>query len=170
MAGSAWTPFPPRPAAEGILRLHLVDLPEMDAGAPIPIVAADEGRFVLAYRLADRGEALPRNVAVVRSENCLAFKWGPPNDEALAGHPYFEAGLDYYSAFEVTDSDWVLELDRRNAVHSRHVPGLFGRYRHFVLTFHDSTLEFLAKDAEFRLTAGSPVDAALRAFQEETET
>lgn len=170
VAESGWTPFPPRPVGDGKLRLHLLEIPEMDAGAPKPAIAADEHCLVFAYERSDGGQAPQQNVAVVRCDSCLAIKWGPPNDEALDGHPHYEAGLGYYGVFEVTDSDWVMELERQNSVHSKHVPGLFSGYRHFIVTFKDSTLEFLAKEPDFRLTAGSPVEAALRAFEEETES
>lgn len=130
----------------------------------------DESCLVFAYELARRGEPLEQNVAVFRSNSCLAVTWGPPNDEALGVHRHYEAGLDYYSLFEVSDSDWISELEAQNAVHSRHVPGIFSKYRHFIVTFHDNTLEFLAEELEFHLTTGSPADAVLRTFRDESRS
>ena len=132
----------------------------------MPVIAADENCLVFAYELADTGKPLPLNVAVVRCDECLAVKWGPPNDEALDRHRYYEAGLSYYNVYEVSGSDWIPELETQNAVHSRHFPSLSASYRHFILTFHDSTLEFLAKDPVYRLAKGSPMKAALQAFQD----
>ena len=74
-----------------------------------------------------------------------ATSLGAPNDEAFAGHPLASRGLHPYGAFEILDSSWVRALERMNRVHSRHTPAMFAAYRHFVLTFHDTTFECVAE-------------------------
>ena len=45
-----------------------------------------------------------------------------------------------------------------NAVHPYHSPELFSSYRHFVLSFHDTTFECVAKDYSVDVSKGSVVD------------
>ena len=84
----------------------------------------------------------------------LEFKWlaktkfGLPNDEALAGHPLYKAGLDKigYGFAEVTESSWLREEEQNNQV--KFPKSSFQRLRHFIVMFHDSTFECLAEDLE----------------------
>ena len=87
-------------------------------------------------------------MAVVRFVGCRAHMFGPPNDEAFAGHPLAGRGLRPYGAFLVQNSSWLRGLERMNAVHPRHNPERFRELKHFVLTFHDSTFECIARGAE----------------------
>src|SRR5262249_17748356 len=73
-----------------------------------------------------------------------AHYFGPPNDEALSGHPLYRKGLRHYGVCEVKNSSWVRALERMNRVHPSHHPRMFSRYRHFVFTFHDTTFECIA--------------------------
>ena len=55
-----------------------------------------------------------------RFEHCYAHMFGPPNDEALRGHPLAGRGLRPYAAFEIRQSSWLRRLERMNSVHPRH--------------------------------------------------
>lgn len=66
---------------------------------------------------------------------------GPPNDEALAGHPLAARGLAPGTPARVGGSSWVRSLERMNRVHPRHRPEAFARLEHFIFPFHDSTFE-----------------------------
>jgi len=46
----------------------------------------------------------------------------------------------------VDNSAWLIELRATEAVHDRAPEVPFGNARHFVLTFHDSTVEAIASD------------------------
>lgn len=68
--------------------------------------------------------------------------FGPPNDEAFAGHPLADRGLNPYSVAEVQRSSWIRGLERMNSVHARHSRERFLEHkRHFVFAFHDSTFK-----------------------------
>jgi hypothetical protein len=54
------------------------------------------------------------------------------------------ARLGYASA-EVIGSRWIGELEEANRVHPYHSPTRFTDYRHFIIQFHDSTFECVAK-------------------------
>jgi hypothetical protein len=81
---------------------------------------------------------------------------GPPNDEALLGHPLAARGLSHYGAYEVIDSSWIRKLERMNSVHDRHDSSRFFKdKRHFVFTFHDSTFECIARGFEVERLTGT---------------
>lgn len=138
--------------------LRLTDLPQSSVGAPIPIVLAEEHKLVVLYYpelpklKCDTPNIFPvdsvtepETVALVSFQGPYAHQFGPPNDEAIRGHPLFHLGLEPYSSFEVTNSAWIDKLRRRNSVHPYHNDSQFADLRHFIITFHDSTLEVVAK-------------------------
>jgi len=83
--------------------VELGDLPQMDVGAPRPVVVASEGLVCVEYYCAEdepdwnSTNALDQIsdkdvVACVLFERCLAQMLGPPNDEALASYPLAARG------------------------------------------------------------------------------
>jgi hypothetical protein len=76
----------------------------------------------------------------------LSFGW--PNDEALHGHRLWGRGLQHYAIQEVHGSDWIEELERRNAVHRRHRPGAYRSKRHIIITFKEDTFECVCDEME----------------------
>jgi hypothetical protein len=151
------------------------DLPQSSIGAPCPAVLSGENFLHLAYYLEEREEgwdgstvrvvgehSLGEPCALVRFTHAIAHMFGPPNDEAFDGHPLAQRGLEPYAVFEVNGSSWVRSLERMNAVHPRHQPELFAKYKHFVFAFHDSVFECVAESFELSVLRGS-VSNVLRA-------
>jgi hypothetical protein len=143
------------------------DLPRPDTGAPLPVLVADEHRVLLAYIASNPNLARdPSYVTVVTPDTTgmavalvdfrgpYAHLFGPPNDEAFAGHPLAGRGLRPYSAFQVRHSSWVRRLERMNSVHPLHHAGLFLSMRHYVFAFHDSTFECVAEGYRVRAVRG----------------
>jgi len=91
--------------------------------------------------------------AVLRFPACKIVKFGYPNDEALPGHPLYPKGLSYYGLFEVLDSSWVKAFAEQNLVSFPNATSSMRSSRHFVVTFHDSTLECIAKRMEGRFAS-----------------
>lgn len=120
---------------------ELTILPQQSVGAPLPVVLADDGGMVLAYQL----EFDDDKVAMVEFEHVAAHYFGPPNDEALSGHPLHARGLGGYGAYEVHNSSWIRALERMNRVHPSHRPTMYRGLRHFIFTFHDTLFECIAK-------------------------
>jgi hypothetical protein len=87
-----------------------------------------------------------------------------PHDEALHGHPLSPRGLSHYDAYEVMESSWIRALERVNSVHERHDASRYRGLRHFILTFHDSTFECVARTFSVSIGPGMPHAAALRAL------
>ena len=142
--------------------------PAPNAGAPLPTVVSDRSRLLIAYIISqpDPGwdgaqptaitSTTPEQpIAIVSFQRPYAHSFGPPNDEALDGHPLSVRGLKPYSWFEVLSSSWIQSLLEMNSVHPRHRPDSFKAYRHFIATFHDSTFECVAHGFDVRTHLGS---------------
>lgn len=153
--------------------IGLKDLPQCSVGAPCPVVLASEHRLTLAYLVEDvpddwdgssarvvGPDSHDEPAAVVTFSMVKASMFGPPNDEAFGGHPLAARGLEPYGAFEVLDSSWLRRLEIMNRVHPSHQAGFFGGFRHFVLSFHDSTFECIARGYAFEITQG-PLTAVI---------
>lgn len=150
---------------------ELAGIPQSSVGAPLPIVLSAEHRVVVAYLMQDatdateaRDSSAVRVVSADRDDEAIAlltflgyhaFFFGPPNDETLAGHPLAHRGLRPYGSYVVEPSSWVHRLERMSSVHPQHDPKRFDELRHFILTFHDSTFECVARSFTVEVHAGS---------------
>jgi hypothetical protein len=94
-------------------------------------------------------------IAMIRFVRCMAFMFGPPNDEAFRGHPLAGRGLRPYAVFEVQHSSWIRQLEQMNSVHPHHRPKAYTICRHFIFAFHDSTFECIANGFEVSLYRSS---------------
>ncbi len=81
--------------------------------------------------------------AVIEFELCQLTKFGYPNDEALPGHPLYAKGLGGYGVYEVHNSSWISQITAQNRVRFPHTPK--SSSRHFIIAFHDSTFECIAR-------------------------
>lgn len=155
--------------------VEIRDIPQSSVGAPCPVVVAAEHELFVAYFLQDTppgwdGENVrvvgldsPGEPAVVvRFFRPYASMFGPPNDEAFSGHPLSERGLHPYGSFEIQNSSWIRSLEKMNSVHPYHRKDHFSDYRHFVLAFHDSTFECVAKSYSHTLESGPLTTLAAR--------
>lgn len=144
--------------------IELADIPQSSVGAPIPTILADESRVSLIFYLDNRdpkwdgttvrvvgSENEKEPVAVIRYNRPYMHSFGPPNDEAITGHPLAKIGLQSYAAYEVVRSHWIHELCSRNRVHPYHTDKMFAQYKHYILTFHDSTFEIGAESYEVEM-------------------
>ena len=153
----------------------LEDILQSSTGAPIPLVLSDELTTVVAFyvqntpedwdgswiRIVDR-ETEGEPVALVRFYICYAAMFGPPNDEAVRGHPLANRGLEPYGSFVIENSSWLRKLERMNSVHPYHKPERFWKRKHYVLSFHDNTFECIADGYQVELHHGSVMSALPR--------
>lgn len=123
-------------------------IPQMDTGAPTPLVLADDSRVLLSYL--NVHPDTDGKSTFVSFEHKAAHSLGSPGDETLHGHPLYASGLKHYAALEVTNSPWIESLERTNSVHAHHSAQRFQRLRHFVFTFHDSTFECVAESLTWK--------------------
>ena len=108
----------------------------------MPAAAMTEDAVALAYDATDGQRVVVRFARV----NCVLL--GSPNDETLNAHPLHGSGLRHYEFAEVENSPWIAELEQANRVHPSHSPESFADLRHFILPFHDSTFECVARSVE----------------------
>lgn len=111
----------------------------MDTGAPEPALVSDGDRLWVCYRCRDdrdewdgQGEP-PRDepYGVLSFTGVVDHTLGPPSDEKLNEHPLYGKGLDFYAAHEALDTDRLKAAGAGT--------------RHWIVTFHDETLEVLAR-------------------------
>jgi hypothetical protein len=130
--------------------IELQGVPRPSVGAPLPVVLSDEHKTLLGYIIQDAPDTLEltpdETFALIEFQRCRSYTFGSPNDEAFAGHPLANRGLQSYACFQIEDSSWIRQLERMNSVHPFHDPEVFSRYRHFVFAFHDSTFECVAEN------------------------
>ena len=131
-----------------------IDLPPMDTGAPAPHVVASERALRLEYnRFAD-----PEcSIVTVVFEHPSAHYLGYPNDEVIRGHPLYERGLCLDGFFEVVSSSWIRAMERANRIHPCHKAELYVGLSHYVITFHDSTFECVARGYSYTIRPGELV-------------
>ena len=155
--------------------VELKDIPQSSIGAPLPSVLAKEGCVILAYYVEERDPAwdgttirvidpvtAEEPMALVRFKMPTAHMFGPPNDEAFAGHPLAKRGLHPYGVFRIQDSSWIRKLERMNSVHPFHKPERFWKKQHVVFAFHDSTFECICDSFDTTQTRGSMASAIPR--------
>jgi hypothetical protein len=77
-----------------------------------------------------------------------------------SGLPLARRGLEPGGFYRVRDSSWIRAMIRMDCAHPRHRAEQFVGYEHFILSFHDSTFECVARKVEVapRLARGSWVD------------
>jgi hypothetical protein len=143
-----------------------------DAGAPMPVLLSGLRTFVAFYLSARDplfGGTDPRvrdphadhGIGIVEFKRVTSVKIGSPNDEVLRGHPLWGSGLEFYSAHEVKNSPWITELMEMNRAHERFDESQWSGRRHFMLTFHDETLECVAKWTITRTAPGATMPEVL---------
>lgn len=88
-------------------------------------------------------------IGVIEFVGCSGAVLGMLNDETIHGHRLWERGLrevGHYGAGQVIHSAWITEYDRGQRVHPGYKASRLSGMKHYILMFHDSTLECLADD------------------------
>lgn len=161
-------------AAElGLPYAQLVDIGvRWDADTPMPVLLSGLRTFVAFYlNVSDPvvGGTNPRardpqgdhGIGVVEFMRMTSIKIGSPNDEILRGHPLWGSGLEFYSAHEVKNSPWITELMGVDHAHERFDESHWSGRHHFMLTFHDETLECVANWMTTRTAPGATMPEVL---------
>ena len=150
-----------------------VDLGVMwDEGSLMPVLLSGLRTFVAFYlsvhdplfdgtnpRVLD--PQADRGISVVEFKRVTSVKIGSPNDNVLRRHPLWGSGLEFYSAHEVKNSSWITELMEVDRAHERFDESQWSGRRHFMLTFHDETLECVAKWTIIRTAPGATMPEVL---------
>lgn len=137
------------------------------AGPSNPVVWQDEVGAVL---VCETDAHCPDARGVFRFQSCLQTRFGYPNDEALPGHPLYGQGLRHYALFEVINSPWITTLAEQNRIaFPDDAEWPHRSYRHFVVTFEDSTFEALCLNVGAETTNETSVEVFRRLGIGETD-
>ena len=131
-----------------------------DPNDPDAVLLARESRAVLALRA--RWDDADDRAVVLSWVDARLASIGPPNDEAINGHPLYEKGLrDVLWVGTVHDSELVAELERRNRVHPGHRRAGWKGLHHFVVRTKEKLIEVVAEAVSVERVPGSTVEAAV---------
>lgn len=144
---------------------EITSIPQSSVGAPCPLVYSTEFDLYVTFFLQEYdpnwdgtsvkivdADTIDEPSIVVTFNRVLAHYFGVPNDEAISGHPLSGIGLEPYSYFEVLNSRWLEKHEKMNRVHLYHKKEHYNVYRHFIFTFHDTTLEVLASEYSIEIS------------------
>src|SRR5215831_2665914 len=135
------------------------DPPPMEPGNPAPAVFSDAEGLYVAYWARNpefpgwnsgAGSDHPgfrQQVALLNFRTTSLFRFGYPNEEAISGHPLHKYGLTWYGFHIVENSPLIAELASQNKVHPMNNPSHWQKLRHWIITFHDETLEVVGREA-----------------------
>lgn len=123
------------------------------AGAPCPVLLSSEQRTFVIF---DHPEG---DITAIEFIGCTSVVSGFPNDEVLHGHRLAERGLSPYQVHEVIESSWLAELRAVEHHHSRSPEVPFPNSRNYILTFHDSMIEAIARELTIVGSFNSPSEA-----------
>lgn len=132
-------------AVDTVIQLSLGYEPDAAVSGAV-LVQTEQSTFLTfnATKLGEDNFYQDAGTALIEFPRCLTTKFGYPNDEALGGHPLSAKMEGAYDIYEVLNSSWVKQLEEQNRVSFPKTANW--QSRHFIITFHDSTFECLAKD------------------------
>ncbi|MBL4786492.1 MAG: hypothetical protein JKY49_13820 [Cohaesibacteraceae bacterium] len=140
----------------------------------MPGIISTEHEVVLYYQLNDTppewdgsyttqiDSHTERLTAIVKWVRCYQHMFGSGGEYVAHRHPLAERGFGPFGNFEVTNSSWKQTHIEMNKGHYDFFPGMYDDLRHFLLPFHDSTFECLAKGFEIEIVHGSSIDIMKR--------
>jgi hypothetical protein len=108
-----------------------------------------------------QGPQADRGIGIVEFKRMTSVKIGSSDDEVLRGHALWGSGLEFYGAHEVKNSPWITELMEVDRAHEYFDESQWTGRRHFMLTFHDETLECVAKWTITRIAPGATMPEVL---------
>ncbi|MBB6127112.1 hypothetical protein [Mucilaginibacter lappiensis] len=128
----------------------------MDVGAPCPLLIADDHNLRLIFysndedqiELRQRDNIYDQGIIELKFIRHNFFSFGPPNDEALNGHPYYELNLGSYSFYELQDSDLIAKISTYGRHHHFYNTRAYEKCHHYILTFKEQLFECVAHGFE----------------------
>jgi len=137
---------------------------EWEPNAPDAVLISDDsGRTALAVR-AHPDDPDKQNVVLLwRGVEFAAL--GAPNDEAIAGHPLWPAGLGEVRWLGLVErSARVRALAAQNSVHPSHDRRRYDLLDHYIAPLKECVVEVVAKSMETQRQNGTTLQAAVAAL------
>jgi hypothetical protein len=147
---------------EDIVELDVGCTPE--AAVSGPVLLQTDNSTVLTFNAmckSDKGKLVDAGTAIVEFEICSITKFGYPNDEAWCGIPRTRRLT--YGFYEVVNSAWKSEiaaLNRHSFPETEEWKG-----RHFLILFHDSSFECIARGFKIETSHERYEDLWTRVYQ-----
>ena len=161
---------------------HAIEIewsPKWSGGAPLPhVYSSGHKTFVMYYvrendpawdgsyttEIRPSGEE-PYPLAVVEFIRPHSHRFGIVNDEAIAGHPLYTKGLNYYAAQKIINSGWIDELKAIHKVHPYYSESAWSKYNHYLLFFHDEIFEIIAEGYSIKVYKSTFKDLSMKICQ-----
>ncbi len=121
---------------------------KMDNGGASPMVVSNENQLYLIF-YKDISEQSYNNYDdryIMKFGLYLKYNFGIPNNESLYNHPYGKLGVESYSFYELKKSPLLEEMESIEKLHPYYNKSNWLGYKHYIITFHDSMFECIAKD------------------------
>jgi len=120
---------------------------EWDTGAPLPTILQWEHEAHVLFYLRSC-----KHVGAIIFERCVATRFGPPGEEghALEGH-----GWEPHTLLEVINSAWLSKMVGRT-----------NGYSHFLISFHDTSFECIARSFRTSQLPGTFADAVQQTIEQ----
>ena len=150
-----------------------------DAGAPLPVLIADDYRaVVVCYAVDSRPpiaaprqlqpgsnyfDAGPEAFALIEFKGPVEVRLGGPNEEGLEALDLASRGLRRFEAHVVRNSRWLSERIYLQSKWRASAAQDWDGMQHYFLTFHDSMIEALAWDIVARQFIGRRDEALTEA-------
>lgn len=135
------------------------------SGAPLPFMLAGEHRLRLLFYAEEAGSGRTA-IAIVRVDHQVALSFGLPHENSSSGHRLAALGFEMEAAFEVVNSTWIDDLRRMEAGGWQPNLAWLADQRHFIFSFRDRVVEFVAPSFQFELT-DEPYEVVLKRMLDE---
>lgn len=133
--------------------IEIKELPNMDTGAPSPVIISSDIKLYLTFykemdyemELHQRDNILDVGVVFIEFHGFIKYTFGMPGNETIQGHPYSKLGMKAYSFYELKESDLIIKLQDIDKIHPYYSTEKWNKYKHYILTFHDNMFECIAE-------------------------
>ena|SRR5690606_5599087 len=128
--------------------VEIKNIIKMDNGGTSPIVISNENYLYLIFYkdISQQSNNKYDDKYIMKFDLYLKYNFGIPNNESLYHHPYNKLGIESYSFYELKQSPLLEEMKSIEKQHPYYNENNWLGYKHFIITFHDSMFECIAKD------------------------
>jgi len=139
-----------------MMKLEEIDLFKIDYGAPSPVLINDGANLQIIFYSDESFENgtfdfADQRVITLKFDRVSYHSMGPPNDEALNGHPYYELGLQSAGFYKLLNSELIERLNLMNRFHPYYQPNAIDNSQHYIITFKEKVFECVARGFEFNI-------------------
>ncbi|RWY54260.1 hypothetical protein [Mucilaginibacter gilvus] len=132
----------------------------VDGGAPCPVIISDDNNLRLIFYGSENATEEERIIGL-KFISVFYHSFGPPNGEALDGHPYYDLGLGQFDFCELLNSDLVEKLGKMGRFHPYYNPAAYNTKHHYIIPFKESVFECVSDSFEVSVQEATIYDRAV---------